>query len=309
MNDRVLYAVPSGGHPHPSFVVSAHATISGSQRCRDTAAYGFITGQPVQMARTQAAMKCLSLDYDWLVMHDDDLELVVDGVAGNPLDAFLAVAECDPTIGIVGAVYLREKPLCPPINCYSRDGGDVRAMLVGGMPHAPFLVESVATGFVLIRAALLRQLYEQGDGPLFRFPVRRNRWGMIEELGEDVDFSQRAWSLGWKVVADPRIPTIHYKASGPLRFEWNKWEAQDQVSIDVGPGMKVAKLPCWALDTEKPPHHPDQWVQQLKTLMAVDVTPARITEADAWKRRFAREPQAPLVATQGHVLETIPRAS
>jgi hypothetical protein len=280
-----------------------------------------VSHQPVQMARTAIAAQALEGGYDWLVMHDDDLVVAHDGPVNNPIDEWTRLFAQDPTIGVVGAVYLRTSPRAPTVNVYVPDAPDTRAILVGGMPFMPFQVESLGTGFVMVRRQVLQDLYEDWDGPLFRFPVRTNRWGAVEAIGEDNDFCERVRRHGWKVVADPRIPTCHLKESGNLPFDWMAWEQQGTVTVDAGPGVR-ATFPCWALDTAAGAGA--RWVRQEKELACVDVTAAREAEARAWAEKRAaamqrreRAPTVPLMApappaepdASGPVLELLERVA
>src|SRR6185295_9343513 len=109
MPPRLLYATPTGRHPHPMYVASARRVEltckSFERRIED---FLFAAG-PVQMARTTIAEHAIKDGYDYLLMHDDDL-IVDAGSDHNPLDVWHELFKSDPTIGVIGAVYLREKP-------------------------------------------------------------------------------------------------------------------------------------------------------------------------------------------------------
>lgn len=265
---RIMYAVPSGGRPKVGFVQSYSTIIATTSQHVEWS--GFCEEQPVQMARSQLARLCLNGGFDYLLFHDDDLCVSAQGAVGNPLDALVDVMGRDPRLGVVGAVYLRRGPYTPVAAAYVPDQADTRATLMSGLPPAPFLVEHIGTGFLLIRRQVLVDLYNRFDGPLFRFAVRPDRWGRIEEIGEDVDFCHRAWDAGWKVAADPRIDTEHIKSDCRLPYNHAAWEAATHPGF--GPGVPVA-LPCWALEGA-------EWVEQAKPLQCMDVTAARAHEAE-----------------------------
>lgn len=194
------------------------------------------TTGPVQMARCEIARKALDGGYDYVLMHDDDL--VVDhvgGSRGNPLDTFLALMQSDPKLGVVGAVYLRESPLVPTINMWhpdrqdTQDGPGEQVTAICNLPRAPFEVAGVGTGFMLIRAQVLRDIDEMTGGidPFLFWPYQ-SQYGMPTVIGEDFYFCWRAQQAGWKVIADPTVSTVHEKdISGRLEFSQYKWDPAD----------------------------------------------------------------------------------
>lgn len=257
MGDRLLYATPTGKHPHPGYVQSA--------RCMEMTCTSFerrledfqMAAGPVQMARTtiaEAALKgncyqkhdhakdhkhCRHEPYDFLVMHDDDLLVDSIGPAGNPLDVWHELFQKAPDVGVIGAVYLREKLETPCIVMAHPEYPEENCHLVYGMPASPFSVAGVGTGFIMIRISALRALVDKEDGAhaIFRFPFNRTRWGVVNHTGEDYDFCTRMRGAGFKVIADPRFETVHIKESGLLEFSWSRYERQwiDQVPDGVVP--------------------------------------------------------------------------
>ena len=244
MGQRLFYATPTGKHPHPGYVTSMRdiemSMASFDRRPED---FAFACG-PVQMARSEIAERacrgvcnekhvhgdeksCKRVPYDYLLMHDDDLIVNAAGPLGNPVDAWHAIFEANPDVGVIGGVYLRENmetptivmshPVYPEENCHA----------VAGMPFGAFPVSGIGTGFMMIRVSALAKLREKEDGAhsLFQFPFNRNRWGSVNHSGEDYDFCARMRGIGYKVLADSRFETAHIKESGTLNFHHATYEA------------------------------------------------------------------------------------
>lgn len=256
MADRLLYATPTGKHPHPGYVVSVRdIEMSCATFERRPGDFQMAAG-PVQMARTTIAERALAgacnqrhnhaLDdgkncvlepYDYLVMHDDDLVVNAAGAAGNPLDAWHALFQANPDVGVIGAVYLREKMETPTVVMSHPQFPEENCHVISGLPPAPFAVSGIGTGFFMIRVSALRELVEKEDGAhaIFRFPFNRTRWGIVNHTGEDYDFCARMRGIGYRVLADARYETAHIKDSGTLTYHQPSYEAQ---WADGSPGCR-----------------------------------------------------------------------
>jgi len=249
---RLLYATPTGKHPTVAYCKSLHDMELTCKTFERTAADMVFTVGPVQMARSKIAEQTVEEKYDFVVMHDDDLLVQCLGESGNPLDAFHELFEKHPDVGIIGAVYLRERPNMPTVTMPHPEFPEELCHIVAGMPYAPFEVAAVGTGFMMVRRQVFEALHEEGRG-MFRFSHRKTRWGTVSEVGEDYDFCVRARAKGWRVLADPRFGTVHFKDQ-PHKFEWHDWEAawqddapgiQDrakEMRTAVGPGPKFLQL-------------------------------------------------------------------
>jgi len=261
MGARLLYATPTGKHPHPGYVTSMRdlemSCASFERRPEDFA----MACGPVQMARSEIAERalrgvckvphdhtadganCKLEPYDYLIMHDDDLVVNAAGPFGNPLDLWHELFEKNPEVGVIGAVYLRERMDTPTIVISHPEYPEEHCHLVYGMPYGPFEVGGVGTGFMMIRVSLLRALKtkEAGAHTMFRFPFNRTRWGTVNSTGEDYDFCARARGAGFKVLADSRIETVHIKETGALRFNHHAYEAEwsDNSPIALAKAQKL----------------------------------------------------------------------
>lgn len=188
--------------------------------------------------------------YDYLLQHDDDLDVMpVCGPYGSPIDLWKGLMESDKRIGVIGAVYLREAPLVPTIAVKDDQPGRAwNAMTpIGGWPAEPFEVDGIGTGFFMVRRELIEAIIAENDGDIFQFKTDRNPFGVVEVLGEDYEFCFKAKKLGYKVVADPRIPTRHLKPSGVLVYEHTDWarkmtDERSPMQLDLGPNSQGAKL-------------------------------------------------------------------
>lgn len=228
MADRLFYAVPTGRHPHPGFVTSMRALeMSCRTFGRETRDFEFAAG-PVQMARSTIAEHAIDRGYDYLLMHDDDLVVnPVSALAGNPIDEMHETFKQNPDAGVIGAVYLRERPQIPTVVMSHPEYPEENCHAVHGFPPAPMDVSGIGTGFMMIRVSALRELREKEDGAhaLFRFPFNRTRWGLVNHTGEDYDFCARMRGIGYRVLADARFETCHLKEAGPLMYRQADWEA------------------------------------------------------------------------------------
>lgn len=245
--DRLLYATPTGGNPKMGYAVCLRAMEMGIRSFGVRALEDFAAvASPVQMARSQLALRalrgrcfkehdhkadgcgCEAEPYDYLLMHDDDLMVAPTGPLGSPVDVWHKYMQENPDVGIIGAVYLREGLMVPNVVFAHPDDPQERCQAVAGFPQGVFECGGVGTGFMLISRACLETLADKCDAdgglPMFRFPMRRRREGMVVEDGEDYDFCKRAREAGFKVLADPRFDTVHIKASGQLTYNRDAWE-------------------------------------------------------------------------------------
>lgn len=244
---RLVYAWPTAGYPKPAFVNSL-----SNIRCRQSLADHqphdvMCASAPVQMARTQLCVEALGGGYDFMVMHDDDLDLG-NCDAGNPIDNSIDIMLTNPDVGIVGAVYMREKPLIPTFTMYHPEyGAEEHCAGIGGIPPVPFDVGGVGFGWVMIRMEVVRKLAELNDGPIIRFAKKADVAGIVREIGEDYDFCDRTHELGYRVIADPRYKTEHHKRTGILTYQHDKWEAKfaspdDPIQIEAHAGSKLIEI-------------------------------------------------------------------
>lgn len=240
--DRLLYATPTGGHPHVMYCASVRALELACRSFGVRGAGDFCYVQaPVQMARSKIADIALTKGYDYVVMHDDDMALhpgEEGGNVGNPLDAWHELMQQRPDVGMIGAVYMRERPQMPNVAVPHPKYPEELCHATHGYPAEPFEVGAIGTGFVMIRVSAMADLadaeFEDGAPPMFRFPMTETRWGMISETGEDYDFCRRLRGCGRKVLADPRVRTVHIKDRGHLVYDYRAWEA-----ACASPGSRV----------------------------------------------------------------------
>lgn len=238
MADRLLYATPTGKHPHPAFVSSARQIEMTCRTFkREVRDFLFAAG-PVQMARTTIAEHAINDGYDYLLMHDDDLVVNAGGDKnGNPLDDWHQIFDREPSVGVIGAVYLRERPRIPTVVMSHPEYPEENCHVVSGLPPQPMIVSGIGTGFVMIRVSAMKTLRDAEDGAhtLFRFPFNTTRWGIVNNTGEDYDFCARMRGQGYKVLADARWETCHIKETGLLVYNQADWERSWD---DNSPGIK-----------------------------------------------------------------------
>lgn len=306
---RLLYATPTGQTPKIGFVLSQRALEMdcrgfGQRHARD---FQFAMG-PVQMARSKIAQQtldgrchvdhkcppggagCVVDRYDYVVMHDDDLQLYPQG-GHNPLDEWLALFEADPSIGVIGALYMREKPLLVNLTVpHPRHTGEL-CHVIHGIPSQPFEAGGVATGFMMVRREVFEALSEildaDGGGNMFNFAVRTSEWGTKYGVGEDYDFCMRVRDVGFKVMADPRWITTHMKERGALVYDHDAWEKKWQHATPMSACMKELQEAC----------PPTFRVEKLPSGMIIlDHTDQRKLEAKQWRARQTKANGAELVS-------------
>lgn len=288
-------------HPHPRYTLSVRALeLSCKSFERGSHDFEFATGI-VQVGRTSIANhamagrcperhqhgpSCVAVPYEYLLMHDDDLEVTPECRAGNPMDAWHAMMEADPTIGIIGAIYLRESPVMPNVTVPHPQYPEELCHVLFGMPAEPFEVGAIATGFMMVRVSAMNEIRlreeDEGAPPMFRFPVVRTRWDMAAVMGEDYDFCVRMRAAGYRVLADPRFPTVHHKPTGPLGFEHGAWEhGWTQDPIGSANRARDLRAACGenALRMEK-----------IGNFTVLDHTAQRQVDAKAWRGRKAAHP-------------------
>lgn len=238
MGARLLYATPTGKHPHPAYVSSARQLeMTCKSFKREVHDFLFAAG-PVQMARTTIADHAINDGYDFLLMHDDDLVVNAGGEKnGNPIDEWHELFDAQPEVGVIGAVYLRERPNIPTVVMSHPQYPEENCHVVSGLPPQPMVVSGIGTGFMMIRVSAMAALREKEDHAhaLFRFPFTRTRWGIVNHTGEDYDFCARMRRMGNLVLADARWETCHIKESGRLVYRQADWEASWN---DDAPGIR-----------------------------------------------------------------------
>jgi hypothetical protein len=277
----LLYATPSGGNPHAGYVLSVRAleltcTSYGVRQPKDFQ----IVQAPVQMARSKIGQHAVDKDYDFVLMHDDDMAIAPQPNYGNALDVWHRIMDADPKVGVIGAVYMRERPVIPNVVIQHPQHSDELCHVVCGFPPGPVEVGAIGTGFMLIRTSVLRELLDLDDGPLFRFHLRRTKWGNMAEVGEDYDFCQRVRKLGYKIIADPRVDTTHFKDRGPLVYQQARWEA----AWGDGPGRDQA-----VFDELKEHCSPAFRVIQANGFMVIDHVPQLEFEAKERAKALAKK--------------------
>jgi hypothetical protein len=264
--------------------------------------FAWATG-PVQMARTRIAeiamdgrcwkehdhardaKACVREPYDFVLMHDDDLVVTPQAIHGsngircNPLDVWHDLFDANPKLGAIGACYMLERPMKPNVVVPHPRYPEELCHVVCGLPPAPIEVGGVATGFMMIRVSVLRELdaAEEDDGgpPMFRFPMRQTRWGTIETTGEDYDFCRRVRAIGYQVVADPRWQTTHLKERGQLVYDQEQWEKAWSGGV----------IPAHLAAEYKEQLHPDFAWANIGGMLCLDHTPIREKDAKAWRQR------------------------
>ncbi len=287
MADRLLYCVPTARHPQMGFILSMRAVeLTCKTFDRTPHDFRFPVG-PVQMARSIAAGLAIEENFDYLVMHDDDLMISSIGQSGNPLDAWHALMQANPQVGMVGAAYLAEHTglmlatVVHPEYPGTDDLPEEVCHLAGGLTYAPTEVAGVGTGFVMIRVAALKALREAekagGGGPPFKFQVRKNRFGSMVEVGEDYDFCQRLRAIDWKVVIDPRFDTTHLKSSGNLSYNWHEYEARFKDGPALDAELKRIEGVC----------APGCDAIKIGNFVCIDHTPARRRDGEALRKASA----------------------
>jgi GT2 family glycosyltransferase len=241
---KILYGYPTAGHPHFMFPKNAALHFRAIR-----------TGEPVHIAesrnmiphcRNLLATTAIKGDYDYLLMHDDDLE-VEPHFFGGTIDYFMDCLEKnDKDVCGIGAVYLQAGPPWPTVRIHNpkkdkwtvdEDGNPVPpvySFVVKGFRPELMEFDMVATGFLLLRVSALKDIYEKEGGLPFQQAAIYRPDGDLGLLSDDVDFCYRAKRAGYRFLADPRIRTTHWKEFGPLGWNLEAWEASKLGDIPDG---------------------------------------------------------------------------
>lgn len=305
--ERLLYATPTGKHPHVAYVKSVRGMeVTCKTFEREPEDFIFAVG-PVQMARSKIAelatngrcfkkhdheggksKDCKVEAYDYVLMHDDDLDVTPVGPLGNPIDHWHKMFQENPEVGVVGAVYLRERPLMPNVVMPHHAGSPEMCHVVSGLPDSAIEVGGIGTGFMMLRTSVFEAVFraEEASGapPMFKFGLRQLPSGMVVEDGEDYDFCRRVRSAGFKVIADPRFDTVHMKDTGALHYNRDNWEwmwSEKNPQIkDVVQDIRGQCPPAMELKT-------------INKLLCIDHTAQRAIDEATWlKRQEAKKREA-----------------
>lgn len=236
---KLFYTTPTGGHPRVNYITSAMSLLRSAKHF-GRADYKLQRGL-FPLARNALAKEALAGDYDYLCMHDDDLEVFRNeslAEVANPLDSFHRLMFENEKLAMVGAVYLGDGPVVPQCWLYHPKYADwcptpELIQPLKGLPDLPFEVDAMGTGFVLIRMEALRQVAALG-GPVFHCQVHARRFGGPTDTTEDVEFCHVLKKLGWELAIDPRFPTIHLKeqtSPKDLRYDHKSWEARQEIDL------------------------------------------------------------------------------
>lgn len=201
--DRLLVATPTGGNPKMGYVKSL---VHNMLRIESFAG---LTFEPcrglVQQARNRIMEQAIQGNYDYVLMIDDDLYVDWNGPAGCPADHFHEILDEFEKAAAVGAVYLQESPgVIPTVRLFHPDHNQwlpataecryetvPRSCFVlkgfGDSPDA-FAFDVVATGFMMVRVAAVRELMAKDPGPVFACTNVRDSSGRITETTDDVNF-------------------------------------------------------------------------------------------------------------------------
>lgn len=273
---RLVYSWPTGGYPKPAFV-NALSQIRMGQSLADHGPNDIMSAQaPVQMARTQLCVEAMKGGYDFIVMHDDDLQIGACE-AGNPIDNSVAIMRDHPDVGLVGALYMRESPTLPTFVMRDpRFEVTEAAQGICGIPSIPFDCWGIGFGWVCIRVEAIRKLAELDDGPIVRFSTFNDVAGVARELGEDYDFCARLHGVGYRVIADPRYKTDHWKRTGVLSYVHDDWEAacqstENPIKVPAPEGSKMIEI---------------------NGITCLDITPFRFAEGEQRARERAEKAAA-----------------
>ena len=235
-----------------AWTTSMAAIRMGTRRSDHRATDVVAVQAPVQMARTAILKHAFTEGYDFVVMHDDDLE-VDAGLPGNPIDVCLDTMASRPTAGIVGMVYLREEPRLPTVAMWHpRHHGVERCQAVGGWKQEPFEVAGIGFGWVLIHRDAISALLSRTDGSAIQFRQDRDSTGRPREVGEDFDACELVQRSGLSVWADPRFSTVHWKdRPGALEYTPERWH--ERCHSDAYPTQVRLEHGGKAGDVELPP--------------------------------------------------------
>jgi glycosyltransferase involved in cell wall biosynthesis len=171
----------------------------------------------IDLARNMLASDALHDGAESLFFIDADLSF-------DPLDVLRLLARPEP---VIAGVYAKKGPR--ELAC--RFAEDVGEVAFGQGAFGLYPLKYAATGFLRIRAHVLRTMIERLELPLCNTPWGRGFWpffqplivapaaGVYHYLGEDWAFSHRLSQIGVTPLADTMIRLWHI---GPYRYGWEE---------------------------------------------------------------------------------------
>lgn len=168
--------------------------------------------QPVDHTRNVIVKECLSSDIDVLVWQDSDVGVPDPKDYGRLVTSLL---DMPIDVGILGVPVIKQ----------SSEGAPCMNFVMGSAhakpdPREPFEVLAIGFGLVAVRA----EVYRAMSPPFHRFEydVQGNL-----AIGEDIGFCDRARSLGWRVMVEPRIDARHTfpRAHSVIDKTQDQWNA------------------------------------------------------------------------------------
>lgn len=198
----------------PTYNYGSHARMVGSligelQTLRGQghhANWNYIVSSALAWARNTAVDMAIKDGYDWLFFWDADVSIDKQGF----IEEMITLAQ-EKNAGIVGVPYaMKGFPI--EYACRALDGtrivADVNAThdtkAVMNLPTEPFQASQVATGTMLIKVDVLKQM----QGPWFTF-IDKIEDGVPIFWPEDYNFCDLA-AKHCDIWADPRYKTMHW---------------------------------------------------------------------------------------------------
>lgn len=168
--------------------------------------WNYVVSSALAWARNTAVDMAIKNDYDWLFFWDADISIDKQGF----LEEMIALAQ-EKGAGIVGIPYaMKGFPI--EYACRALDGSRiVKSTLdlhtlgdLKELPTEPFAASQVATGTMLIKVDVLKQM----KMPYFTF-IDREEDGVPAFWPEDYNFCDEARKIT-TIWADPRYKTMHW---------------------------------------------------------------------------------------------------
>lgn len=196
---RVLVSMPSMGNP--SFKTLQSLVRYASSEKNHQPVFHFPEGSVLHRARNMAVVAAINQNCDYLMFIDDDMTFLPDSID-------TLISRDKDIIG--GLCFQRKEPLTPVAK--HRENNRIYNYTFNEIKDfdKPFEVYATGTGFLLIKAEVLKQL----NPPHFYFAKHKDF--MLEalpypedDMSEDTSFMIKAQTAGFEVWVDPTVFVGH----------------------------------------------------------------------------------------------------
>lgn len=145
-------------------------------------------------------------DADWLIQFDSDIKF-----PSNTVETLLENYETG--FKVISGVYNNTKyengkqRIVPMTFRFVEESNSYKPIKIGKIPT---IVDVVGAGCLLVHREVFEKFDKTAYMPWFGYEASN----IMKPFGEDFTFCRRVRRLGYNIIADPRVPLVHYKVIG-----------------------------------------------------------------------------------------------